>query len=116
VARGITITHRHPWSVVAVDGDLDLATAPGLRQAVVALVAGGDLNVVIDLSATDFCDSVGLGMIVAASKRVRSHDGGFVVVCPDPRLRRLFSVTRLDRAISVVDDLAVALGLDPDGV
>ena len=113
---GITITHRGPWSVVAFDGDLDLATGPGLRQAVVGLVADGELHVVVDLTMTDFVDSVGLGMLVAATKRVRTHDGTLVVVCPEARLRRLFAVTRLDRALTLVDTLDEALALAPEGI
>jgi len=38
---------------------------------------------------------MGLGVLVAVLKRVRTHDGELVVICPEPRLRRLFELTEL---------------------
>jgi anti-sigma B factor antagonist len=83
------------WSVVDVTGDLDMAAAPALRQLVLQLLAQGDRRITVDLTAADFVDSTGLGALVAALKRVRTHDGELVVVCPDARLRRLFELTDL---------------------
>jgi anti-sigma B factor antagonist len=96
--------------VVEVIGDLDLATAPGLRQDVVGVLSAGARRLVIDLSPTDFVDSVGLGILVAVHKRVRVHDGELAIVCPDPRLRRLFVITDLDRVFRLVDTVDQAMG------
>lgn len=97
------VTHRGDWVLVEVVGDLDLATAPALRQEVLNLLNDGERKVLIDLTPTDFLDSVGLGTLVALLKRVRVHDGDLAIVCPTARLRRLFTITDLDRVFALYD-------------
>jgi anti-sigma B factor antagonist len=100
------------WSVVAVGGDLDLTTSPRLRKEIVALVSWGTTRVVLDLGGIEFCDSVGLGVIVAAVKRVRSHGGELRLANCSPPVLRLLELTRLDRALPPYPDVAAALA-DP---
>jgi anti-sigma B factor antagonist len=92
---------RGEWVVLEVTGDLDLGTAPGLRQQVVGLLSSGQRRFVLDLTSSGYIDSVGLGMVVAIRKRVRVHDGEVEVVCPDPRLRRVFAIVDLDRVFTL---------------
>jgi anti-sigma B factor antagonist len=101
--------------VVEVLGDLDLATAPGLRQQVLALLNAGERSIVLDLTPTDFLDSLGLGIVVAIWKRVLVHGGAFAVVCPEPRLRRVFGVVGLDRILPLHGSVDEALGATPTG-
>ena len=104
--------HRSPRDdcvVLVLVGELDLAGAPRLRQAVVAEAAAGERHVVLDLTAVDFIDSTGLGVVVGALRRLRTHDGALSVVCPEPRLRRVFEMCDLDRVFTLygsVDDVA----------
>lgn len=98
-------SHRGSWTVITVLGDLDLAGAPRLRSEVVEVVAGGRHHVVLDLTAVDFVDSAGLGTVVGALRRTRSHDGDLRVVCPEPRLRRVFELCDLDRVFELHTDV-----------
>ncbi|MEC9424097.1 MAG: STAS domain-containing protein [Actinomycetota bacterium] len=104
--------HRSPRDdcvVFVLVGELDRAGAPRLRQAVVAEAAAGERHVVLDLTAVDFIDSTGLGVVVGALRRLRTHDGELSVVCPEPRLRRVFEMCDLDRVFTLygsVDDVA----------
>jgi anti-sigma B factor antagonist len=106
----LTRFHSHDrgeWVVLEVTGDLDLATAPSLRQQVVGLLSDGRRRFVIDLTSAGYLDSIGLGMVVAIRKRVRVHDGEVEVVCPEPRLQRVFAIADLDRVFilhTTVDD------------
>ena len=114
----LDVTQCDGWSVVAVTGELELATAPRLRQQVVGLIGSGRSNVVIDLTGVDFIDSVGLGVVVGALKRCRTHGGDLMVAGAVPRVRALFEITRLDEIIDLHPDLATALAaaapeLDP---
>ena len=114
----LDVTNCDGWSVVAVTGELELATAPRLRQQVVGLIGSGRSNVVIDLTGVDFIDSVGLGVVVGALKRCRTHGGDLMVAGAVPRVRALFEITRLDEIIDLHPDLAAALAaaapeLDP---
>jgi len=100
------VRRHRGWSVVDITGDLDMATAPALRQLVVQLLATGARLIAIDLTAADFVDSTGLGLLVAALKRVRTHDGELVVICPEPRLRRIFELTDLVTVFGLRDSAA----------
>lgn len=99
-----------PGSVVlTVLGDLDMAGAPTLRQAVVAEVTGGTRLVVLDLTAVDFLDSAGLGVVVGGLRRLRAHDGDLVVVCPESRIRQVFESCDLDRVFDLHPDVEAAV-------
>ncbi|MGZ4694300.1 MAG: STAS domain-containing protein [Acidimicrobiales bacterium] len=103
------MTQSDGWSVVAVTGELELATAPRLRQQIVSLIGGGRSHLIIDLAGVDFIDSVGLGVVVGALKRCRTHGGDLVVVGAVPRVRSLFEITRLDEIIDMHPDVERAL-------
>jgi anti-sigma B factor antagonist len=105
----VDVTHRDGWAVVAVIGELELATAPRLRQEVVSLVGRGEHRIVLDLTGVDFIDSVGLGVVVGALKRTRGREGDLLVVAPDERIRSLFRLTRLDEIIELSDTVTDAL-------
>jgi anti-sigma B factor antagonist len=105
----LDVTESAGWAVVAVTGELELATAPRLRQQVVSIVGGGRCHLMIDLSAVDFVDSVGLGVVVGALKRARTRGGDLVVVGVSARIYELFEITRLDEIIAIFPDVAAAL-------
>jgi anti-sigma B factor antagonist len=87
------------WTVVTVHGEIDVATSPTLRERLIDLVNGGATRLVLDLEAVDFLDSTGLGTIVSLLKRVRTHGGDLRLVCTEARIRRLFEITGLDKAV-----------------
>lgn len=89
------------WWVSTVAGDLDVVGGPELRQHVVTQVHDGRRHLVLDLSAVDFIDSFGLGVLVGALKRTRLQDGDLRVVVPAPRIRRVFEVCDLDRVFKL---------------
>jgi len=97
------------WTVLAVAGELDLATAPGLRERVREMTPDGPLKVALDLTAVGFVDSSGLGAIVACLKHVRELGGELVLVAPDASpVAKLLSLTGLEPSIVrvlTVDDL-----------
>ena len=106
----LDVSQRDGWQIVEVTGELELATAPRLRQQVVSLVGADCVRVVLDLTGVDFIDSVGLGVVVGALKRTRSHGGELRVVAPQDRVRSLFRLTRLDEIMVVADRLDDAIG------
>lgn len=105
VLTDVLVTPWGRWHVVAPIGELDLASVPRLRQEVVALVGSGHVDVVLDMAAVDFIDSVGLGGVVAVAKRVLSHGGRFRVARPEDRVWAVFTLVGLDRVLERHDDL-----------
>src|SRR5690606_4095310 len=67
-------THtRGEYTVVEVGGEIDVYTAPRLREQLVQLSEDGYHHLIIDMEAVDFLDSTGLGVLVGGLKRVRTY-------------------------------------------
>lgn len=104
------VSERDGWAVLEVGGEVDVATAPKLREQLIALVNDERYRIVVDLEHVDFIDSTGLGVLIGALKRVRTHDGDLGLVCTEPRILRVFEITGLLNVFSVhpTVDAAVA--------
>ncbi|MGL6279100.1 MAG: STAS domain-containing protein [Gaiella sp.] len=92
---------RGDVSVVAVAGQADLHTAPELRSALAEVVDGGARRVLVDLSETTFLDSMTLGVLLGALKRLQAVSGRIAVACPDEHIRRVFEITSLEAVLDV---------------
>jgi anti-sigma B factor antagonist len=92
------ISSSDGWTVVSLHGELDVASAPSLRERLIDLVSRGSTNLILDLEGLDFLDSTGLGVIISALKRARTNGGDLRLVCTQSRIRRLFEITALDQA------------------
>ena len=106
------VTHRSDEAgvgVLTVAGEVDLATAPRLREQLVRLIAGvKGKAVVVDLAGVTFCDSLGLGVLVGAQRRARALGGRLLVVLPPGPLAEGMSLAGLDQALPRHDTLAAA--------
>ncbi len=102
-------------AVVVVNGDVDLHSAPELRERLALLADGETEHVVVDLSGSTFLDSMALGVLLAAKKR-RDADGKQLdIVVSTPDVRRIFEITMLDRIFDLYATRAEALGGRDDG-
>ena len=100
-------------AVLRVTGEIDVYTAPELRQQVIKLAESGALHVVADLHSVDFLDSSGLGVLVGGLKRVRAHDGAIDLVCTQGRILRIFRITGLSNVFSIYDSVEAAVAAGP---
>jgi anti-sigma B factor antagonist len=94
-------------TVVAVGGEIDVYTAPKLRDKITELVGQGHHDLVIDMEGVDFLDSTGLGVLVGGLKRVRNHDGSLQLVCTQEKILKIFRITGLTKVFPIhssVDD------------
>ena len=94
-------------AVIAVRGDSDLHTAPHLRRAIT--LDRGASALVIDLTAATLVDSMTLGVLLGALKRLGPTGGRVTVVCPAQGIRRIFEITLLDRLFSLHQDREAAV-------
>jgi anti-sigma B factor antagonist len=95
--------------VVVLAGDLDIATAPKVRDTIVKLATSGHLLAVVDLREVEFLDSTGLGVLVGCLKRFRTLGGDLRLVVTTERVRKVFEITGLDHAFALHDDLDLAV-------
>jgi anti-sigma B factor antagonist len=106
---GLEVDGDHPpYTVLAVNGEVDVYTAPRLREKLVELVSQGKYQIIVDLEGVDFLDSTGLGVLVGGLKRLRSHDGDLVLVCTQPRILKVFEITGLTKVFAIHDSVAAA--------
>jgi anti-sigma B factor antagonist len=96
-------------TIVAVGGEIDVYTAPKLRDKITELVADGVFTLVIDMEAVEFLDSTGLGVLVGGLKKVRAHDGSLELICTQDRLLKIFRITGLAKVFVIHDSAEGAL-------
>jgi anti-sigma B factor antagonist len=103
-------------TVIAVSGEIDVYTAPRLREMLIRLVDEEKYHLIVDMEGVEFLDSTGLGVLVGGLKRVRSHDGGIDLVCTQGRILRIFRITGLSKVFNIFDSVeeAVASHAHPD--
>ena len=98
--------------VLHVFGEVDVSTAPRLRQQLVEIAAAGDASAVVDLDPVEFLDSTGLGVLVSGLKRFRTQGGDLFLVCTQRRVLKVFEITGLTKVFSThvsVDDALAAV-------
>jgi anti-sigma B factor antagonist len=98
--------------VVAVNGEIDLFTAPEFKQRVSAPIDAGRSNIIVDLTATTFIDSSSLGVLIGAHRRLKLRGGSLVVVCDNDAIVKTFRITGLDGVFTLVRSLDDALDGD----
>jgi anti-sigma B factor antagonist len=91
---------------VVLTGELDLSTIAKVEQELSRIEGEGPAVVALDLSRLTFLDSSGLRVIVSADQRARRENRRFVVVRGPETVQRVFSITRLDQQLDLVDDFA----------
>jgi anti-sigma B factor antagonist len=103
-------------TVIDVDGEVDVYTAPRLREKLAQVASSGQNHLVVNLDAVGFLDSTGLGVLVGALKRVRAEDGFVRLVCQQERLLKILRITGLAQVFSVYDSVELAVRGDGGGV
>jgi anti-sigma B factor antagonist len=96
-------------TIIAVGGEIDVYTAPKLRDKITELVADGVYDIIVDMEAVEFLDSTGLGVLVGGLKKVRAHDGSLELICTQDRLLKIFRITGLAKVFVIHDSADGAL-------
>ncbi|WP_372505707.1 STAS domain-containing protein [Streptomyces macrolidinus] len=84
VTFGTSYEDRGEWAVLRVAGELDLLTSQMLRRRVHDAVADGRHRLVLDLTEVVFCDSSGVGVLIATRRLIRSCQGRLRLILPGP--------------------------------
>jgi len=88
--------------VLAVRGEIDLFTAPELKQVLAESIEAGRMRIIVDLTDTTFLDSTALGVLIGAVKRLRSRHGALAIVNVDENISKTFEITGLDQIFTIL--------------
>jgi len=96
-------------AVVTPVGEVDLHFAAELREELLRAEAHGAAIVVVDMATTTFIDSMSLGVLLGAVRRLQLRGGELRIACVDPNIRRIFEITLLDRVFAMYPSRDAAL-------
>ena len=105
----IEVAQRGGSTVVAARGEVDVATAPALRDGIDKAVDDGGGAVVVDLTGVTFIDSTGLGVLIGGRKRCIDAGRELRVVVTEPRILKVFEITGLTELFAIHGSLTPAL-------
>lgn len=98
--------------VMSTEGDLDVFSATAFKEDLFGCIDAGARRLVIDMSDSEFIDSTGLGVLVAAAKHAPSRT--LEIVCDEGALRHIFGIVGLDRVFRLYKTRSEALGVPPE--
>jgi anti-sigma B factor antagonist len=108
------VTWSGRTATVVVPVELDLTIADGLREALLDVLNAGALGLVVDMTATTFCDSAGISAITRAVRRAAANDATMRLAVASPPVLRVFDLVGIDRLIEIYPDAEAALASLPE--
>lgn len=96
-------------AVVNVQGEVDVYTAPRLREELHRCLDQGNHQIIVNLAEVAYMDSSGLGVLIGALKRAREEKGDLLVAAPNARISRILDVTGLSKIFNVRDTVPAAV-------
>jgi anti-sigma B factor antagonist len=122
VTLRVTDGEQRDWVVLRVSGEMDLVTSPVLRQRVHDAVADGRHSLVLDLSGVLFCDSSGVGVLIATRRLLRSCQGRLRLILPaqgavdGSHVNRVLGALGVRRLFDVYPDVDAAVDDQPESL
>ena len=95
--------------VVDVEGEIDIYTAPRLRELLTDLAGKNNYQLIVNLDKVGFLDSTGLGVLAGGLNRVRPHDGSLDLVCTQERILKIFKITGLTKVFGIYQSVDQAI-------
>jgi anti-sigma B factor antagonist len=102
-------SERDGITVLSLVGNLDAATASGLKQEVVAIAEAKKMRVAVDMASLKLIDSTGVGVLISLFKRTRAQGGALVFGGLVGQPKEIFRLLRLDRSLDLHPKLEDAL-------
>jgi len=105
----VSVLSRPACTIARLEGELDIATTPALREHLLSVFSPGMRLLIIDLSGVSFCDVSALAVLVGAQRRARGLGIAVRLAAPRPQVAKLLRVTGLDRYFTICATLDNAL-------
>src|SRR5690349_20511473 len=94
--------------IVTLPAEIDMANADGVSGQLGCALASGAIVVVADMTATRFCNSTGLRVLVLAHKQAAAHHAELRLVITSANVRRVLAITHLDTVLRIYPSLDAA--------
>lgn len=104
----IQIDREQSVCTMTLVGEVDVYTAPRVKEELVSAIEDGCVNVIVDMQEVGFIDSSGLGVLVSGLRRARERDGAVRVVCTRDNILKIFRITGLDKVFPIFADVTEA--------
>ena len=105
----ITLESAANAQIVALQGQINSTNAAPLEAEILALVAAGQKNLLLDFSALDYISSAGLRLVLVVAKRLKQEGGKLVLCAMQPHVREVFDISGFLAILNVVETRAEAL-------
>jgi len=93
---------------LTLEGEVDVYTAPRLKETLIETIEAGCANVIVDLQQVGFIDSSGLGVLVGGLRRAKERSGAIRLVCTRDNILKIFRITGLDKVFPIFESLEEA--------
>lgn len=100
----ITVEEKDEATRVNLSGEIDIYTAPKLKETLLPLTTKSNHQLEINLKEVGYMDSTGLGVFISVLKSTKEHGSHFKLLNLQDRVERLFSITGLTEIIDIEDD------------
>ena len=97
----IGVEYLHDQAVLSISGELDLAVAPLLHEHLLEAAQSGSSEVVVDLEHVTFIDSVGLGVLASAHRRLATSGGDLIIRSSPPQVLKVFEIAGLSSCLNL---------------
>jgi len=105
----VTTREAGDRTVIDVEGEVDVFTAPKLRETIIGCINDGKDRLIVNLSGVDFMDSTGLGVLVGGLKRVKERNGELAIAGAQGTVLRVLNVTGLNAVFPLHDSVDAAV-------
>ena len=99
--------------IATLRGELDVASAPTLREQLLGLLRPAASRLIIDLSAVSYADTSGLTVLVGTGHRAGLLGGYLRLAAPSPEVARALSITGLNRHLDIFPTVHAAITSPP---
>lgn len=108
-------TERDGCAIAVLQGELDIASAPALREELLGMLRPGASRLIVDLSAVSYADASGVAVLVGSGRRAGLLGGWLRLASPAPAVARVLSVAGLNRHLATFPTVQAAItGQRPD--
>jgi anti-anti-sigma factor len=108
------VTWSDRTAVVTLPVEIDAANADAVRETLLSVLNAGAAGLVVDMTATTFCDSAGITALVRAARRADANGATMRLAITAPPVLRVFNLVGIDRVIEIYPSADAALASLPE--